>query len=123
MCSLPTHGSGALERPPNSLGRRRIQTRRYTDIGREPDAQVLMETVPVSNDSSDVYEGSREWDQTELDSELDTEDDDIASATEAGLRQRSRIGDKQTNNLVTTVWVSTTSISREVVYLRWTPTA
>jgi len=82
-----------------------------------------METVPVSNDSSDVYEGSREWDQTELDSELDTEDDDIASATEAGLRQRSRIGDKQTNNLVTTVWVSTTSISREVVYLRWTPTA
>jgi len=66
-----------------------------------------METVHLSDDSSDEYEESRGSDQTESDTEPDAEDDDIPDATGAGLRHRSRTADKQTNNQVSTVQVST----------------
>ena len=57
------------------------------------------------------------------DTEPDAEDDDIPDATGAGLRHRSRTADKQTNNRVSTVRVSTTSGSQEAALVRRTPAA
>jgi len=68
-----------------------------------------MAKVRLSDDSSDEYEDSGGSDQTELDTGPDAEDDDIPDATGAGLRHRLRTADKQTNNRVVTVRVSTTS--------------
>jgi len=113
----------ALERQPKRPRRRTIQSTTYTDIETEPDAQVPMETVCLSDDSSDEYENSRGSDQTELDTKPDVEDDDIPDATGAGLRHQSRTADKQTNNRVSTVRVSTTSGSQEAALVRRTPAA
>ena len=54
-----------------------------------------METVRLSDDSSNEYEDSCGSDQTESDTEPDAEDDDIPDATRAGLPHRSRTADKQ----------------------------
>jgi len=95
----------------------------YTDIEMEPDAQVPTETVRLSDDSSDEYDDSRGSDQTESDTEPDAEDDNIPDATGAGLCHRSRTADKQTNNRVSTVRVSTTSGLQEAALVRRTPAA
>jgi len=55
--------------------------------------------------------------------EPDGEDDDIADATRAGLRDRSRSADKQTNNPVSTVRVLTTLGSEEAALVTRTPAA
>ena len=107
MRPTPPKATGALERPPKRPRRRTIQSTTYTDSETEPDAQVPTERVRLSDDSSDVYEDSRGTDQTESDTEPDAEDDDIPDGTGAGLRHRSRTADKQTNNQVSTVQVST----------------
>jgi len=109
----PPNATGPLEGPPKRPQRRKIQSTTYTDIEIEPDTQVPTETVRLSDDSSDVYEESHRSDQAESDTEPVAEDDDIPDATGAGLRHRSRTADKQTNNQVSTVRVSTTSGSQE----------
>ena len=87
----------------------------------DPDAQVPTETVHLSDNSRDEYVDSRGSDQTESDTQPDQEDDHIPDTTGAGLRHRSRTADKQTNNWVSTVRVSTTSGSQEATLLRQTP--
>jgi len=82
-----------------------------------------METVRLRDDSSDEYEDSRGSVQNASDTEPDKEDDHIPDATGAGLRHRSRTADKQTNNQVSTVRVSTTSGSQEAALFRRTPAA
>jgi len=67
MCATPPNATGALERPPKRPWRRTIQSTTYTGIETEPDAQVPMETVRLSDDSSDEYEDSCVSDQTESD--------------------------------------------------------
>ena len=62
----------------------------YNDSETEPDVQVLTETIRLSDDSSGEYQNSRSSDQTESDTKLDTEDNDIPDVTAAGLRHRSR---------------------------------
>jgi len=119
----PPNATGVLERRPKRPRKRTIQSTTYTDIETEPDAQVPMETVRLSDDSSDDYEDSGGSDQTESDTEPDAEEDDIPDATGAGLRHRSRTADKQTNNRVSTVRVSTTSGSQDAVLVRRTPAA
>jgi len=119
----PPNATVALERSPKRTRRRTIQSTTYTDIETEPDAQVPTETVRLSDDSRDEYEYSHGSDQTESDTEPDPEDDDIPDATGAGLRHRSRTADKQTNNRVSTVRISTTSGSQEAALVRRTPAA
>jgi len=119
----PLNATGALQRPPKRPRRRTIQSTMYTDIETEPDTQVLTETVRLNDDRSDEYEDSRGSNQTELDTEPDTEDDDVPDATGAGLRHQSRTAEKQTNNHVSTVRVSTTSGSQEPALVRRTPAA
>jgi len=119
----PPNATRALERPPKGPQRRTIQSRTYTDIETEPDAQVPTETVRLSDDSSDEYEDSRGSDQTESDTEPDPEDDDMLDATGAGLRHRSRTADEQTNNRVSIVRVSSTSRSQEAALVRRTAAA
>jgi hypothetical protein len=120
----PPNATGGLERPPKRPRRRTIQSTTYTDIETQPDAQAPTETVHLSDDSSDEYEDSRGSDQTESDTEPDAEDNNIPDATGGGgLRHRSRTADRQTNNRVSTVRVSTTSGSQEAAIVRRTPAA
>ena len=49
----------------------------YTEPEGKPDAQPHIETVRLSNDSSDEYQNSCRSDQTESDTEPDAEDNDI----------------------------------------------
>ena len=53
----------------------------YTKPEREPDGQVDIEAVPLSDDSSDEYQASYQGDETELDSEPDIEEHDSADWT------------------------------------------
>ena len=119
----PPNATGALEKPPKRPQRRTIQSTTYTNIKTEPDAQVPTETVCLCDDSSDEYEDSRGSDQTESDTEPDAENHDIPDASGAGLRHLSRTADKQTNNRVSTVLVSTTCGSQEAALVRRTPAA
>jgi len=75
------------------------------------------------DNSRDENEDSGGSDQTESDTDLAAEDDDIPDATGAGQRHRSRTADKQTNNTVLTVRVSTTSGSQKAALIRRTPAA
>jgi len=124
MCTLhhqtqPEHS----EDHQSALREGRYKARRIPLLRQKPDAQVPMETVRLSDDTIDEYEDSRGSDQTESDTEPDAEDDDITDATGAGLRHWSRTADKQTNNRVSTVRVSTTSGSQEAALVRRTPAA
>jgi len=119
----PPNATGARERPPQRPRRRTIQSTTYTDIETEPDTQVPTDIVRLSDNISDEYEDSRGSHHTESDTEPDAEDDDIPDATGAGLCHRSRTADKQTNNRVSTVRVSTTSGSQEAALVRLTPAA
>ena len=94
MHPTPLNATGALERPPKPPRRRTIQSTTYTDIETEPDAQVPTETVRLSDDSSDVYEDSRESDHTESETVADAEDDVIPDASGAGLPHQSRTADE-----------------------------
>ena len=63
-----------------------LQTTAYT----EPDEQPQIETVRVSDDSSDEYQTSRRSDQTESDTEPDAEDNDFPDDdTAPGTGRRS----------------------------------
>jgi len=114
----PPNATGALERPRKRPRSGTIQSTTYTDIETEPDTQVPTERVGLRQESSDEYEDSRGSDQTESDTEPEAEDDDIPDATRVGLHHRSRTADKQTNNRVTTVRVSTTSGSEDGARVR-----
>ena len=58
-----------------------------------------------------------------MDTEPDAEDDHIPDATGAGLGHWSQTADKQTNNQISTIQISTTSGSQEAALVRWTPAA
>ena len=87
------------------------------------DTTVPIETVPLSDNSSDEYEDSRGLVSTESNNEPDAEDDDIPDATGAGLHYRSLTADKQTTNRVSTVRLLTTGISPKAALARQRPAA
>ena len=95
----------------------------YNDIEMEPYAQVPMERVRLSDDSSDRYQDSHGSDQSKSDTEPDMEANDILDATGAGLRHQSPTADGQTNNGVSTVRVLITSGSQEATLVGRTPAA
>ena len=89
----------------------------------EPEAQAPIETVCLSDGSSNEFQKSRRSDKTESDTEPDTKDNDILDATGTRLRYRLRTADGQTNNRVSTVRVSSRSRSQEADLVRRTPAA
>jgi len=80
----------------------------YTAIVTEPEAQFPTETVWLSDDSSLEDQDSRRSDHSGSDTEPDAKDNDNPDCTRAGQRHRSRTADKETNNRVSSVRVSST---------------
>jgi len=96
---------------PTKLPRRStLQTMAYTEHWGETDAPPQIETVRLSDDSSDEYQNSRTSDQTESDTELDAEDNDILDDDMApGTHRRSRTAERgEAKSQVSTARVSTT---------------
>jgi len=98
-------------RPTKRHRRSTLQTTAYTEHLGETDAPPPIETVRLSDDSSDEYQNSGRSDQTESDTEPDAEDNDIPDDdTAPGTRRRSRtVERRQAKSRVSTVRVSTTS--------------
>jgi len=77
-------------RPTKRPRRSTLQTTAYTEHLGETDASPQMETVRLSDNSSDEYQNSCRSDQTESDTEPDAEDNDILDDdTARGTRRRS----------------------------------
>jgi len=70
-----------------------------------------------------VYQNSHISDQTELDTESDTDENDNVDGTRSITRHQSHVGEKRTNNRVLTVRISTTSGSQEAAIVRRIPAA
>jgi hypothetical protein len=123
--SPPQNTRRPLSRPAKRPRRSTLQATAYTEHEEEPGAQPQIETVRLSDDSSDEYQNSHRSDETESDTEPDAEENDNPDHnTESGPRRRSRTGDRrQTNTRVSTVRVSTTSGSQELAPVAHTPAA
>ena len=117
--SLPPIRRRLLERPAKRL---RSGTVAYNELeDDEPDRQPITDPVPLSDDSDDEYQNPDIFDETELDTEPDTEEDDIADGTTS--RHQSRAGEKRSHNRVSTVRISTTYGSQEAALVRRTLSA
>jgi len=66
----------------------------------DEDGQQITEIFHLSDDSSDEYQNSHISDQTELDTEPDTDENDNADGTRSITGHQSRAGEKRTNNRV-----------------------
>ena len=84
----------------------------------EPDRQPITDPVPLSDDSDDEYQNPDIFDETELDTEPDTEEDDIADGTTSVTHHQSRAGEKRSHNRVSTVRISTTSGAQDTILVR-----
>jgi len=87
----------------------------------DEDGQQITEILHLSDDSSDEYQNSHISDQTELNTEPDTDENDDADDTRSIRHHQSRAGEKRTNNRVSTVRISTTSGLQEAAIVRPTP--
>jgi len=91
------------------------------DADQDEDGQQITEIFHLSDDSSDEYQNSHISDQTKLDTEPDTDENDNVDGTRSITRHQSRAGEKRTNNRVLTVRILTTSGSQEAAIVRRTP--
>ena len=66
------------------------------DADQDEDGQQIIEIFHLRDDSSDEYQNSHISDQTELETEPDTDENDNADATRSITRHQSRAGEKQT---------------------------
>ena len=87
------------------------------------DGQQIKEIFHHSDDSSNEYQNSNISDETELDTQPDTDENDNADGGRSITCDQSRAGEKQTKNRVLTVRISTTSGSHEAAIIRPTPAA
>ena len=85
----------------------------------EPDRQAHLETVRLSDDSSDAYHNPDNPEETDSETELDSETLDIAE----GAASRRRDLPQAADNRRMTVRISTTSGSQEVAPVNRTPAA
>ena len=116
--SLPPIRRRLLERPAKRL---RSSTVAYNELEEDkPDRQPITDPVPLSDDSDNEYQNPDIFDETELDTEPDTEEDDIADSTPSITRHQSRAGEKRSHNRVSTVRISTTSGSQDAALVRRT---
>jgi len=114
-----------LARPAKRPRRDTLYTVAYNDhkADQDEDGQQITEIFHLSDDSSDEYQNSHISDQTELDTEPDTDENDNACDTRSITCHQSRAGEKRTNNRVSTVRISSTSGSQEAAIVRPTPAA
>jgi len=114
-----------LARPAKRARRDTLHTVAYNDheANQDEDGQQITEIFHLSDDSSDEYQNSHISDQTELNTEPDTDENDNADNTRSITRHQSRAGEKRTNNRVSTVRISTTSGSQAAAIVRPTPAA
>jgi len=103
-CS-PQTTRGPTPRPVKYATRRTLQTTAYSEPEGEPDTQQQIETVRLSDKSSDKYQNSRSSDPTESDTERNTEDKDVPDDdTGSGSHDQSQTADRQqANTQVSTV--------------------
>jgi len=80
-----------------------------TEPETEPDRQGHIETVRLSDDSSDEYQAAHQGDETEPDTEPDVEDHDSADNTPSGRGRESQAAGRQGNKRAWVVRISTTS--------------
>jgi len=73
------------------------------EVHQDEDGQQLTEIFHLSDDSSDEYQKAHISDETELDTEPETDENDDADGTRSITRHKSRAGEKGTNNRVSTV--------------------
>jgi len=102
-----------------------LHTVAYNDheADQDEDGQQITEIFHLSDDSSDEYQNSHISDQTKLDTEPDTDENDNAEGPRSITRHQSRAREKRTNNKVLTVRIWTTSGSQEAGIVRSTPAA
>ena len=93
------------------------------EADQDEDGQQITEIFHLRYASSDEYQNSHISDQTELDTEPDKEEYNNADRTTSVTRYQSRGGEKQSNNSVSTVQLSTTSGSQEAAIVRPAPAA
>jgi len=96
---------GLLARPAKRPGRHTLHTVAYKDHEADPDndGQHITEIFHLSDDSSHEYQNSYISDQTQLDTEPDTDENDDADGTRSITCYQSRAGEKGTNNMVLAV--------------------
>jgi len=113
--------TGVLARPPKCSRRTTIQTRANLEPEAEPDGQGHLETVHLSDDSSDEYQNPFNADETGSETEIDVDASDISEGTTSGRRHRSQASRRQGKGQRPMVRISTTSGSQEVPLVRRTP--
>jgi len=92
-CRSQSPGPGetrVLARPPKRPRRTTIQTRASIEPEVEPDGQGHLETVYLSDDSSDEYQNPCNADETGSETEIDVDASDISEGTISGQRHRSQ---------------------------------
>jgi len=114
-----------LARPAKRPRTDTLHTVAYNDheADQDEDGQQITEIFHLRYDSSDEYQNSHISDQTELDTEPDTDENHNADGTRSITLHQSRAGEKQTNNRVSPVRISTTSGLQEAAIVRRTPAA
>jgi len=87
--------TGALARPPKCPRRTTIQTRVNFEPEAEPDGQGHLETVHLSEDSSDEYQNPCNADETGSETEIDVDAADISEGITSRRRHRSQASRRQ----------------------------
>jgi len=113
--------TGVLSRPPKRPRRTTIQTRANIEPETEPDRQAHLETVHLSDDSSDEYQNPCNADETGLEPVIDVDTSKISKGTTSGYGHRPQASRRQGNGQQPVVRISTTSGSQEVPLVRQTP--
>jgi len=113
--------TGVLARPPKRPRRTTIQTRANIEPEAEPDGKGHLETVNLSDDSSDEYQNPGNADETGSETEIHVDACDISEGTTSGRHHRSQASRRQGNGQRPMVRISTTSGSQEVPRVRRTP--
>ena len=106
---------------PKRPRRTTIQTRAIIEAQAEPDRQGHLETVYLSDDSSDEYQNPWNADETGSESEIDVDASDISEGTTSGRRHRSQASHRQEKGQRPMVRISTTCGSQEVPLVRQIP--
>ena len=117
--SLSPNKKSVPSRPPKCPRRTTIQIGELIEPETEPDGQAHLETVRLSNNSSDEYQNPDHPEDTDSETELDSETLDIAEGVASRWRDQPQAADTRW----TTVQISTTSGSQEVALVNRTPAA
>jgi len=115
------YGTEVLARPPLCLRRMTIQTRVNIEPEAQPDGHGHLETVHLSDDSTDEFKNPFNPDATKSENEIDVDASDISEGTTSTRRHRSQASCRQGNGQRPMVPISTTSGSQEVPLVRPPP--